>query len=130
MSGGYGAVGPALQYTATAEFDFTTAGETLYLNLGADNSSVIGFDALELKVTVGTTEHDYTFSTLGGSGGAGSFFNARALDLGAPNAGPLSIKIEYLLKYKSGTSAAAAAGFGFTYDLSTTPVAPITWPRP
>jgi hypothetical protein len=131
MSGGYGGAGQALQYRATAIFDFTTpTSETLYLNLVADNFSGIGFNRLVLKVIVDGTEHAYTFSTLGGSGGAKSFFAAQALDLGAPNAGSQSIKVVYVLDYKSGTSAAASAGFGFTYDLSTTPVAPITWPRP
>jgi hypothetical protein len=67
---------------------------------------------------------------LTGSGGAESFFALQALDLGAPNAGSQSIKLEYILKYKSGTSAVVSDGFGFTYDVSTTPVAPIRWPRP
>jgi hypothetical protein len=131
MSGGYGGAGQALQYEATAVFDFTTStAETLYLNLVANNVSGIGFDRLVLKVTVDGTEHAYAFSTFGGSGGAKAFFAAHALDLGAPAAGSQSIEVVYVLHYKSGTSAAAGAGFGFTYDLSTTPVAPITWPRP
>jgi hypothetical protein len=116
MSAGYGGSNQALQYEATAEFDFTTAtSETLDLNLLSDNFSGVSFDSLELKVVVDGTADVYKRSRLAG---AESFFTADTLDLGTLAAGSQSIKLEYFLDYNSGTSAAPGAGFGFTYNLA------------
>ena len=102
------------------DFDFSTSkSEALDLNLLSDNFSGIGFDSLELKVIVDGTAHVYKRSRLAG---AESFFAADALDLGTLAAGSQTIKLEYFLDYNAGTS--AGAGFGFTYDFATTPVAP------
>jgi hypothetical protein len=121
MSAGYGGSSQALQYEATAIFDFTTtANETLGLNLLTDNFSGAGFDSLEFKVIVDGKAHVYKRSRLAG---AESFFAADTLDLGTLAAGRQTIKLEYFLDYNSGTSAKLGAGFGFTYDLATAPVA-------
>ena len=118
MSAGYGG---APQYEATAVFDFTTStSETLDLNLLTDNFSGAGFDSLEFKVIVDGTAHVYKRSRLAG---AESFFAADTLDLGTLAAGSQTIKLEYFLDYNSGTLAKSGAGFGFTYDLATAPVA-------
>jgi hypothetical protein len=122
MSAGYGGSSAALQYEETAVFHFTTStSETLDLNLLADNFSGTGFDSLEFEVIVDGKAHVYKRSKLAG---AKSFFSADALDLGTLAAGSQTIKLEYFLDYNSGTSAKPGAGFGFTYDLATAPVAP------
>jgi hypothetical protein len=128
MSAGYGGIGfgesPALRYEATAVFDFATStSETLDLNLLADNFSGVSFDSLEFKVIVDGKAHVYKRSTLAG---AKSFFAADTLDLGALAVGSQTIKLEYSLDYNSGNLAKPGAGFGFTYDLATAPVATAT----
>ena len=116
MSAGYGGSSQALQYEATAVFDFTTpTSETLDLNLLTDNFSGAGFDSLELEVIVDGKAHVYKRSRLAG---AESFFAADTLDLGTFAAGSQTIKLEYFLDYNSGTLAKPGAGFGFTYDLA------------
>jgi hypothetical protein len=143
MSAAYGYSDQALQYTATAVFDFTTTmSGTLDLKLlsdsFADNSAGIAFDSLELEVVVdGGTPHTYNFTSLTsltsltGSGGAENFFNADTIDLGAIAKGSQSVEIEYFLNYNSGTSAASGDGFGFTYALVDPPAPsvpePSTW---
>ena len=122
MSAGYSRSSAAVQYEATAVFDFTTStSETLDLNLLTDNFSGAGFDSLEFEVIVDGTAHVYKRSRLAG---AESFFAADTLDLGTLAAGSQTIKLEYFLDYNSGTSAKPGAGFGFTYDLATASVAP------
>jgi hypothetical protein len=122
MSAAYGGLG-ALQYEATAVFDFATpkSGETVYLNLLSDNFGTIGFDTLTLEVFVNGNEKcsSCTFSS---PAAARAFFASRPIDLG-PLAGSQSIQLDYFLGYKSGTSAVVGDGFGFTYDLATMPVA-------
>jgi PEP-CTERM motif len=137
MSAAYGYSDQALQYTATAVFDFTTTmSGTLDLNLLSDsftdNSAGIAFDSVELEVVVdGGTPHTYNFTSLTGPGGAESFFNSDMIDLGAIAQGSQSVEIEYFLNYNSGTSAAAGDGFGFTYALVDPPAPsvpePSTW---
>jgi hypothetical protein len=121
MSAAYGGLG-ALQYEATAAFR-TPKSETLYLNLRSDNFGKSGFDfdTLTLEVFVNGIEKcsQCTFSSLAG---ARAFFTADAISLGALAAGE-SITMDYVLGYKSGTSAVVGDGFGFTYDLATAPVA-------
>jgi hypothetical protein len=132
-TGPYGGTGQALDYEATAVFDFTTTTSApLYLNLVADKVAGIGFGKLELKVIVDGAGYTYTFSSLAGSGGAEPFFTARALELlGSPVPGSQSVKLEYFVDYNSGNyGAAPQAGFGFTYNVSTTPVGPIAPLRP
>ena len=124
MSAAYGGSGQALTYEATATFDFTTTtGGALDLKPVsynfADTSAGVAFDNLELEVIVdGGPPHTYKFSSLTGSGGAEAFFAPGHLTpLGTIGAAKQSIEIEYFLDYNSGTSAAVAHGFGFTYDL-------------
>ena len=121
MSAGYGGSSAALQYEATAVFDVTTpTSETFDLTLLSDSFSGAGFDSLNLRVVVDGAGHTYKFST---RAGAESFFTTDTLNLGTLAAGSQSIKLEYLLDYKSNTSAAPGAGFGFAYDLATAPIA-------
>jgi hypothetical protein len=130
MSAAYGGTGQALQYTATAVFDFsTTASEGLALNLLSDNVVGIGFDSLELQVAVdGTSLTPEFFSSLAS---AETFFADDTLALGAIAAGSQSVSLTYDLTYNSGTLAKAGDGFGFTYELVDPPVAsvpePSTW---
>ena len=116
-----GDLGPALTYSATAVFDFTTTkSQSLELYLQDDNFSGIGFGSLDFSVTVGDSPpQTYSLSSLTG---AESFFKAHALDLGSPAIGPQSIQLEYSLYYAG--ASANAGGFGFTYDLATTSFAP------
>ncbi len=55
--------------------------------------------------------------------GAEKFFTSDSLDLGTLSVGSQSIKLEYFLDYNSGALAASGAGFGFTYDFATAPLA-------
>jgi hypothetical protein len=146
MSAGYGVSGVlaarsglAVTYEATATFDFSTPVEALNLELQsdkfADTSAGIAFDSLDLEVLVnGTALKNLPFYSLTGSSGAETFFMAHpTIGLGTIAAGQ-SIEIEYLLGYKSGTSAAPGDGFGFTYALADPPASsaaiipePSTW---
>jgi hypothetical protein len=121
MSAAYGGLGP-LQYEATALFT-SPKSETLYLNLLSNNFGQPGFDfdTLTLEVFLNGIEKcsQCTFTSLAG---ARAFFTAHPIGLGAVAAGQ-SITMDYLLGYKSGTSAVGGDGFGFTYDLATAPVA-------
>jgi hypothetical protein len=125
MSAAYGYSDQALQYTATAVFDFTTSmSEALDLTLLSDNfadTTGTAFDSLDLQIVVsdGTPHtYTYTFSTLTGTGGAETFFTpGHLISLGTIGVASQSIEIEYSLGYESGTSAAVGNGFGFTYAL-------------
>ena len=112
---------PALEYSATAVFGFRpSASGALDLNLLSDNFSGIGFDSLELQVTLlnGTTQTD-KFPSLTGSDGAEAFFAKDALPLGNLRAGvQLSVSLSYDLTFNAGTQANVGDGFGFTYDLA------------
>jgi len=138
MSAALGGASQAATYEATATFDFTTSkGESLDLKLlsgsFADTSAGIAFDSLDLQVLVdGGAPHVYPFSSLTGSSGAEKFFDADLVRLGSIAAGSQSIEIEYVLGYKSSTSAAPGDGFGFTYALVDPPRSaavpePSTW---
>jgi hypothetical protein len=123
FSAAYG--GLALQYAATAGFDFTPSNrEGLDLKLISDEDVGVGLDSLQVKVSVVsaglTTNYDKTFAL----GSAESFFkNNRLIQLGAVAAGSLSfVTITYDLTYNSGTLAAPSNGFGFTYDLIDPPL--------
>jgi hypothetical protein len=121
MSAGYGGSSAAVEYEATAVFDFTTlTSETLDLTLLSDSFSGAGFDSLELKVIVDGTAQVYRRSRLAG---AERLFTSDALDLGTLAARSQTIKLEYFLDYNSGTSAGVGDGFGFAYDLAIAPVA-------
>jgi PEP-CTERM motif-containing protein len=123
MAAGYGGSSSAVTYEATATFHFTTSkSEALDLKLLsdslADTSAGIAFDSLDFQVIVdGTTRKTLTFSSLTGSSGAEKFFDADVVSLGSIAAGSQSIEIEYVLDYKSGTSAGVGDGFGFAYAL-------------
>ena len=129
MSAAYGGAGEALEYSATAVFDFTTTkSQSLELYLQNYNFSGIGFGTLNFSVTVGDgAPQTYSLSSLTG---AESFFTAHALDLGSPAVG--SVQLEYSLSY-AGTYGYSgdAGGFGFTYDIADPPVPgvpePSTW---
>jgi hypothetical protein len=112
MSAAYG--GQPEQYEATATFDFKpSATETLYLNLLSDQVSGIGSDSLGLEVLINGTTIDIqkSFPSLGD---AETFLGADP-SLGTFTDGiPVSIEIEILFDYTSGTS----GGFAFTYDLA------------
>jgi hypothetical protein len=119
MDAAYGGAGQALQYEATALFDFTTNGtETLYLGWLSDTFSGIGFDSFKLVVGVDETSHTYTYSSLSS---AEAVFGKGSLDLGSFVSGSQSVSLDYLLTYDSGTKATAGAGFGFAYDLAAYP---------
>jgi hypothetical protein len=121
MSAGYGGSSAAVQYEATAVFDFATlTSETLDLTLASDSVSGAGFDSLELKIIVDGTAHVYRRSKLAG---AAKLFTSDALNLGTLAVGSQTIKLEYFLDYNSGTSAGVGDGFGFAYDLAIAPVA-------
>jgi hypothetical protein len=122
MSAGYGGSSAALQYEATAVFDFTAPkSEALDLNLISDDFAVssagIGFDSLDLQVINETTGKSLASFSSTSSSAAEKFFNADQVSLGGVGAGSQSIEIEYFLGYKSGTSAVPRDGFGFSYDL-------------
>ena len=99
MSAAYGGVGEALEYSATAVFDFTTTQRSAGPELAVSNNfSGIGFHSLDFSVTVddGATQ-TYIFSSLTG---AESFFTAHALDLGSPSpADAQSVQLDYSLSY-------------------------------
>jgi hypothetical protein len=131
MSAAYGGGGEALEYSATAVFDFTTTRkETIYLNLQSYQLSGIGFGSLDFSVTGDGPSQTYSLSSLTG---AESFFEAHALDLGLLVSGSQSIQLEYSLSYASGYGYSAnAGGFGFTYDIADPPLTgsvpePSTW---
>jgi hypothetical protein len=137
MSAAYGGSPQAVDYSATAVFDFTAStNEALDLKLTADESAVssagIGFDSLNLQVvneTTGTSLASLSFSS---SSAAKNFFNGGRVSLGGVGVGSQSIEIEYFLDYNSGTSATPGNGFGFTYALVDPPLSaaipePATW---
>ena len=137
MSAGYGGSSAALQYEATAVFDFTArTSEALDLKLLSDDFAVtsvgIGFDSLDLQVVNETTGKSLASFGFTSSSGAEKFFNADLVGFGAVGAGSQSIEIEYSLTFNAGTSAGPADGFGFTYDLVDPPPSaaipePSTW---
>jgi hypothetical protein len=88
MSGAYGGSSGALEYSATALFEFSpSANEALDLNWLSDSSSGIGFDSLILQVTSNGTTQTYKFASLTGSEGAEAFFAKYPLPLGKILAG-------------------------------------------
>ena len=116
MSAGYGGSSAALQYEATAVFDFTArTSEELDLKLLSDDFAVtsvgIGFDSLDLQVVNETTGKSLASFGFTSSSGAEKFFNADLVGLGAVGAGPQSIEIEYSLTFNAGTSAGPAERF-------------------
>jgi hypothetical protein len=116
MDAAYGGTGQALQYEATALFNFTTSGtETLYLGRLSDNFSGTGFDSLKLVVLVDGTSHTYSYSSLPSAETV--FANNGGFDLGSFASGSQSVSLDYFLTYNSGTKATAGAGFAFAYDL-------------
>jgi PEP-CTERM motif len=124
MSAAYGGIGQALEYEASAIFDFTPPqSESFELDLESYSPSGIGFGLLDFSVTVGKVNHSYSFSSLSS---AESFFKAHVLDLGTL-AGSQSIQLAYSLDY---ADASAKAG-GFGYRLVDGPSAaipePSTW---
>ena len=128
MSAGYGGSSAALQYEATAVFDFTApTSEALDLKLLSDDFAVssvgIGFDSLDLQVVNETTGRSLASFSFTSSSAAEKLFNADpVISLGSIGEGSQSVEVEYLLGYNSGTSAGVGDGFGFTYDLATAPV--------
>ncbi len=85
----------------------------------SDNFSGIGFNSLELQVTLNGNTQTYTFSSLTGAAGAETFFAAHALYLGAISGGAqASVSLSYDLTFSAGTLAKAGDGFGFTYDIA------------
>ena len=135
MSAGYGGSSAALQYEATAVFDFTArTSEALDLKLLSDDFAVtsvgISFDSLDLQVVNETTGKSLASFGFTSSSGAEKFFNADLVGLGAVGAGPQSIEIEYSLTFNAGTSAGPADGFGFTYELVDPPPSAATIPEP
>jgi hypothetical protein len=138
MSAAYGGVpggNPALEYAATAVFSFSpSADEALDLNLLSYDVSGIGFNSLELQVTLPDgTNQTYTFSSPTGSDGAEAFFAEHALPLGTISAGvQSSVSLSYDLSFSAFTVANGGNGFGFTYDIADPPLAgsapePSTW---
>jgi hypothetical protein len=126
MSAAYGGIGQALEYEASAIFDFTPPqSESFELDLESYSPSGIGFGLLDFSVTVGKVNHSYSFSSLSS---AESFFKAHVLDLGTL-AGSQSIQLAYSLDYAD--ASAKAGGFGFGYRLVDGPSAaipdPSTW---
>jgi len=122
MSAAYDGSGLAAKYEATATFDFTAPrSEALELKLVSDNFAVSpagsAFDSLGLLVVNEITHKDLASFSFTSASAAEKFFNADQVGLGTIGAGSQSIGIEYLVGYKSGTSAAAGDGFGFTYAL-------------
>jgi hypothetical protein len=123
MSAAYGGVSE--EYSATAVFDFSASpGEALDLNLLSDNVSGIGFNSLELQVTLGDgTPQTYNFSSPTGTAGAETFFAANALPLGAiVEGGQTSVSLSYDLTFSAGTLAKVGDGFGFAYDIADPPL--------
>ena len=109
MDAAYGGSGQALQYEATALFDFTTSGtETFYLSRLSDNFSGIGFDSLKLVVLVDGASQTFNYSSLASAEGV---FGSGSLDLGSFAGGSQSVSLDYFLTYKTGTKATAGAGF-------------------
>jgi hypothetical protein len=126
MSAAYGGIGQALEYEASAVFDFTPPqSESFELDLESYSPSGIGFGLLDFSVAVGKVNHSYSFSSLSS---AESFFKAHVLDLGTL-AGSQSIQLAYSLDYAD--ASAKAGGFGFGYRLVDGPSAaipePSTW---
>ena len=112
------------QYEATAVFDFRTSkSQTLHLTLPSDKFVGTGFD-VTLEVFTNATSSiptfSQTFSSLNGLGAAELFFASHPLLLGV---GSLSIELEYLLNYTTGTPYYPGYGFDFTYDFASSAVA-------
>ncbi len=123
MDAAYGGTGQALQYEATALFNFTTSGtETFYLSGLSDNFSGIGFDNLKLVVAVVDGNSSYTdtysYSSLAS---AEAVFNNGSLDLGSFVSGSQSVSLDYSLAYDQGTKATAGTGFAIDYYLVAEP---------
>ena len=104
-----------LEYTAQADYDFTTtSGETMYLNLLSNTSTGDGFDSLTFNIDSSAGNYSYTFTSLAA---AETFFTANPLDLGSVLAGS-----QYVDLYEYYTASETdPPGFSYNFDIADTP---------